>query len=194
MNKIGVTGGIGSGKSTVCKFFEEFGIPVYYSDEKAKTLMLVNQHLKNKIISEFGENSYSSGLLNKEYLAELVFNNPSNLSKLNNIVHPVVIQDFIEWSNQQTSLYCILESAIIFESGINSILDKVICVTASDEERFERIMKRDAISREKIIQRINNQMPESKKSQLADYVIVSGNKIEMKEKVFAIHTEFCNIL
>jgi len=194
MNKIGVTGGIGSGKSTVCKFFEEFGIPVYYSDEKAKTLMLVNQHLKNKIISEFGENSYSSGLLNKEYLAELVFNNPSNLSKLNNIVHPVVIQDFIEWSNQQTSLYCILESAIIFESGINSILDKVICVTASDEERFERIMKRDAISREKIIQRINNQMPESKKSQLADYVIVSGNKNEMKEKVFAIHTEFCNIL
>jgi len=194
MIKIGVTGGIGSGKSTVCKYFEELGISVYYSDFQARRIMETDKSVISSIITEFGEKSYSNDKLNKDYLASIVFGNNQLISKLNKIVHPAVINDFIGWSEIQEGDYVILESALIFESGINSILQKVICVTASDEEKAERIFKRDGLSKEEIYKRIKSQMPDSEKSKFADYVIISGDKNQMKERVLAIHQEFCKTL
>jgi len=193
MIKIGITGGIGSGKTTVCKYFEEIGIAVYYSDQEAKHLMQSNEIIIKKIISAFGEESYESNQLNREFIASKVFPNPEQLEKLNEIVHPVVINDFLNWSNNQAASYVILESALIFESKINCFLDKIICVTATDEQKIERISKRDQLSAIEIRRRIDSQMTDSDKEKLSDFVIISGDKNLMKERVFIIHEEICKL-
>ena len=141
MLKIGLTGGIGSGKSTVAKVFEVLGIPVYYADEAAKRLMNEDENLKEKLQQQFGKQTYVDGKLNRGYLSSLVFNDPEKLAILNSIVHPATIEDAAKWMTQQKTPYVIKEAALIFESGSQKDLDKVIGVFAPAPLRILRVIK-----------------------------------------------------
>lgn len=171
MLKIGLTGGIGSGKSTVAKIFETLGIPVYYADDAGKRLMNENEVLKTAIQKHFGEATYTDGKLNRQLLSSLVFNDPEKLKLLNSLVHPATIKDAEEWMQQQSSPYAIKEAALIFESGSQAQLDKVIGVYAPASVRINRVMQRDNVSREAVISRMNKQINEEIKMRLCDYVV-----------------------
>ena len=173
--KIGITGGIGSGKTTVCMVFETLGVPVYYADAQAKNLMNTDAELRASITGYFGNNIYRDGTLDRRKLAEIVFNDKTALAKLNNWVHPAVARDFEDWHSRQTTLYVIEEAAIIFESNIEHRFDKIILVTAPEEIRIKRVCARDKLHPKAVRERIKNQMPEEKKIPLADYIIYNDN-------------------
>ena len=185
--KVGITGGIGSGKSTVAKIFEVLGIPVYYADDAAKKLMNKDPALKEKIEKAFGKDVYSNGILNRPHLSALVFNNPEKLELLNSIVHPATIADADKWMQQQTTPYVLKEAALIFESGSNKKLDKVIGVFTSAEQRIQRVMQRDNISEEAIKARMSKQMDEDEKMRLCDYVINNDERELVIPQVLKIH-------
>jgi len=158
MVKIGLTGGIGSGKTTVAKMFEDLGVPVYYADDKAKELMQKSPRIKAKIKQMFGSQAYFNNKLNTQYLANIVFSDPNKLSVLEKIVHPVVLEDFLSWAEKQTTDFVIMENAILHKSGMDKYMDYVILVTADDEKRLERVIKRDKTTAESVQRRINNQL------------------------------------
>jgi len=185
--KVGITGGIGSGKSTVAKIFEVLGIPVYYADDAAKKLMNEDPALKEKIEKAFGKDTYTNGILNRPYLSTLVFNNPEKLELLNSIVHPATIADADKWMQRQTTPYVLKEAALIFESGSNKKLDTVIGVFTPAEQRIQRVMQRDNISEEDIITRMNKQMNEDEKMRLCDYVINNDEQELVIPQVLKIH-------
>ena len=185
--KIGITGGIGSGKSTVAKVFEMLGIPVYYADDTAKKLMNEDVFLKKQLIDAFGKEIYQNGVLNRSSLSELVFNNPEKLSQLNGIVHPATIADAEYWMQQQHSVYAIKEAAILFESGANKYVDKVIGVFAPVQLRISRVMQRDNSTQEEVTARMNKQMEEEKKMKLCDYVIINDEQELIIPQVLKIH-------
>lgn len=160
---VGLTGGIGSGKSTAAKMFEELGVPVYNSDLEAKKLMSTSVSVKEKIVSLLGASAYEEGVLNREYIAKKVFASASLLQQLNEIVHPAVRLHFLEWTNKQENNYVIQESAIIFENNNQDFYDYIILVTAPIEVRIERILKRDNTTRENILSRIGSQWTDEKK-------------------------------
>lgn len=187
MLKIGLTGGIGSGKSTVAKVFETLGIPVYYADDAAKELMNTDENLKQQIIHHFGEATYSNNLLDRKYLAQQVFNNPQKLELLNSLVHPATIQAAANWFTQQTSPYCIKEAALIFESGSQKELDYVIGVYAPTALRIQRVMQRDKITREEVQQRMDKQVNETVKMRLCDFVITNDEQNLVIPQVVALH-------
>jgi dephospho-CoA kinase len=186
---IGLTGGIGSGKSVVAKIFETLGIPVYYADTEARRLMNEDPVLKAGIISLFGEKVYGSGQLDRKYLSSVVFNDPAKLEQLNRLVHPATIRDAEEWRRRQQAPYVIKEAALLFESGANRSLDAVIGVSAPEELRVSRVMARDGISKEEVMKRIQRQMDERKKIALCDWVIFNDEKEFLVPQVLAIHTE-----
>lgn len=188
--KIGITGGIGSGKSTVAKVFEMLGIPVYYSDDAAKKLMNEDAGLKEKLLLAFGKDTYINGSLNRSYLSGMVFNNPEKLSLLNSIVHPATIADADKWMQHQTTPYAIKESALVFESGAYKHLDKVIGVYAPARLRIQRVMQRDNISEEAVKARMGKQMDEDKKMLLCDYVINNDEQELVIPQVLKIHEAF----
>lgn len=190
MLRIGLTGGIGSGKSTVARIFEVLGIPVYYSDDTAKMLMAENDDIKQQIIAAFGAGSYSDGRLNRGHLSALVFNNPEKLARLNAIVHPVTIQHAHEWMNKQNAPYVIKEAALIFESGSQKNLDTVIGVYAPEALRIKRIMQRDTIPEEGIRLRMQHQMKEEEKMKLCEYVILNDEKNLLLEQVLELDRRF----
>ena len=163
MLRIGLTGGIGTGKSVVAKVFETLGIPVYYADNAAKKLMNTDEELKAAIIKNFGEESYANGELDRKYMATIVFNDKKKLELLNSLTHPATIRDAAKWMKQQTSPYIIKEAALLFESGANKNLDFVIGIDAPLPIRIKRVMARDGISEEEIKKRINRQMDEEEK-------------------------------
>ena len=171
MKVIGLTGGIGSGKSTVSKIFEDNGIPIYNSDLIAKDLMNNNIDLKKKMISSFGTKSYIDDKLNKPYISKLVFQNKKKLKIINSIVHPYVLTDFKIWAEKKISKYVIYESAIIFESGSYKKNDFNILVISDLKKRIERVMKRDKLSKDDVLNRIKNQWNDEKKIPLCDFVI-----------------------
>ena len=187
MIKVGITGGIGSGKTTVAKIFEVLGIPVYYADDAAKRLMIEDIVLKEKIEQAFGKDTYDNGILNRAKLSSLVFNNPEKLALLNSIVHPATIADADKWMQQQTTPYVLKEAALIFESGSNKMLDKVIGVFTSAEQRIQRVMQRDNISEEAVKTRMNKQMNENEKMRLCDYVINNDENELVIPQVLKIH-------
>ena len=187
MIKIGITGGMGSGKSTVAKVFEVLGIPVYYADDAAKKLMNEDAALKEKLIAVFGKEIYQDGILNRTHLSGLVFNNPDKLAQLNSIVHPATIADAESWMRQQHSPYAIKEAAILFESGANKYVDKVIGVYAPIQLRISRVMQRDIITEEAVTARMNRQMEEEKKMSLCDYVITNDEQKLVIPQVLKIH-------
>ena len=171
MHIVGITGGIGSGKTTVAKMFEAYGIPVYYSDDEAKALMNSNKTIKTALVKAFGKDTYIDGQLNRPYLANLVFSNKDKLAILNAIVHPEVRKHFLTWAEKQKAPFVLKENAILYESGDNLNCNEVLVVTAPLATKIARVIKRDNTTKKNVLARINNQWKDTKKTKLADYVI-----------------------
>lgn len=193
MFKVGITGGMGSGKSTVAHVFETLGIPVYYADDAAKRMMNEHEPLKQQLIQQFGEQTYENGQLNRAYLASKVFKNADQLAILNNIIHPVTIADANAWMNKQQAPYCLKEAALIFESGGHQHLDQVVGVAAPTALRIHRVMQRDQFSREEIIQRMSKQMSESIKLKLCDFVVINDDQRLVIPQVLKIHEQLLQL-
>ena len=187
--KIGLTGGIGSGKSLVAHIFRVLGIPVYYADAAAKDIMNSDEMLKTEIIKHFGEEAYNNGLLDRKYLAAKVFGNKEQLALLNSLVHPATIRDAESWASRQKSPYTIKEAALIFESGSQEYLDYVIGVYAPKPLRILRTMQRDNISREEVLKRMSNQINEEIKMRLCDFVITNNEQQAILPQVLALHRQ-----
>jgi len=190
MLRIGITGGIGSGKSTVAGIFSVLGIPVYNSDDASKRLMAEDENLKRNIIASFGESSYVNGMLNRKYLAAQVFEDSKKLALLNSLVHPATINDARQWMEKQKSVYVIKEAALIFESGSNEFLDFVIGVQSPRELRIERALKRDNVTREEIEARMKLQMDEDEKMKRCNFIIVNDEQQMLIPQVLSLHEKF----
>ena len=193
MLRIGITGGLGSGKSTVAHIFEVLGIPVYYADTASKRLMNEDDEVKASIQNAFGQAAYTKGKLNTKYLSDIVFKDKGKLAVLNSIVHPATLIDAAEWMNNQKSFYAIKEAALIFESGSNKSLDYVIGVKAPIEMRLQRAMFRDTITIEEAMARINLQMNEEEKMKLCDFIIVNDEQQMLIPQVLALHEKFLRL-
>ena len=177
---VGLTGGIGSGKTTIAKMLKLEGIPVYDSDTRAKFLMTNSVTIISELKSKFGNEVYVKGELNRPYLANIVFGDNEKLKKLNSIVHPVVAKDFQDWVSSQNTEIVVKENAILFESGLYKTCDICVTVDTDIEERIERVQKRDGVSREQVISRINSQWTDEKRNEKAD-IIVKNNDIDPTE-------------
>ena len=189
MKVVGLTGGIGSGKTTVAGFFKELEIPVYIADDAGKRLMSTSSEIRGKIIAIFGEEAYQGNDPARKFIASKVFSDPELLKKLNQIIHPAVEADFKEWLEDQSSEYVIYEAAILFETGGYKKCDFSILVKAPQKLRIQRLQKRDDSSREEIQQRMDNQWSDEKKSKLADFIINNEDLAHTKQQVEHIHFE-----
>ncbi len=188
--KVAVTGGIGSGKSTICRIFEKLGIPVFDADKIAKELMNCDPGVKNQLIENFGVDIFDEeGQLIKDKLANIIFNDQEALKKVNNIVHPAVIHNFNEWCLRQKSPYIIQETAILFEAGLDYLFDKIIFVTAPVEVRIDRVMKRDNITREKVMERLKNQKNDKEGNGKSDFIILNDGKEMILPQIITIHNK-----
>lgn len=187
MLKLGLTGGIGSGKSTVARIFEVMGIPVYYADEAAKEIMNTDKELRWQVIAAFGDEAYTGNILNRKHISSIVFKDKEKLVLLNELVHPATIRAADEWMNKQTTPYALKEAAIIFESGSDKQLDYVIGVHAPQEIRITRTMQRDNITRDEVLKRMNNQMDEEAKMELCNFVIQNDERHALIPQVMALH-------
>jgi dephospho-CoA kinase len=195
--KIGITGGIGSGKTTACKMFEELGIPVYYADDRGKYLMQYDPHLLDEIKRKFGQEVYEGGRLNRKLLAEKVFNDEQQLERLNALVHPAVFHDMENWITEKEKKgvpYVLKEAALLVETGSYKGLDKLIVVTAPLSIRIDRVKQRDAVEEEEIMKRVRHQIPEEEKVKLANYVIDNGGDIaHLQKQVTNIHQQLLDL-
>ncbi len=188
---IGLTGGIGSGKTTVSKMFQKLGIPIYYSDDEAKKLMQTSKIIKRKLVNNFGNEVYLNGKLNKPFLANLIFTNPANLAYVNSVVHPKVKQHFTRWLKKQalkTNLhYVIQENAILFENRSDQYCDFVITVTAPENIKIDRVVQRDKTTKDKVLERMENQWNDSLKIEKSDFIIENLDLETVKKQVLKIH-------
>lgn len=191
--KLGVTGGIGSGKTTVCRIFNVLGIPVFSADTEAKKIMDSDEPVMKQINAITGRDMYSAGSLDRIEMAKLIFNDRELLEKINKIIHPEVMKRFQEWEKLQDTAYVILEAAILFESGASKILDRVITVTAPVEERINRVVQRNKLTREQVIERVNNQSDDLYKTSLSDYVISNSENDMIIPAVLRIHKEMIKL-
>lgn len=195
MIKVGITGNIGSGKSTIAKLFALLGIPVYDADSRAKAIMLDDAQLKSDLITQFGEETYfADATLNRAHLSQQVFNNPDKLNALNALVHPAVFRDFNSWLNQHKTShtpYILKEAALLVESGSFKDLDYLILVQADEELRLQRSMARDAVSAEAVLSRMKNQMPQENKVPYAQFFIQNNSNDLLIPQVLEIHRELC---
>lgn len=189
--KIGVTGGIGSGKSTVCRLLADMGAAVYDSDARAKALMNEDMALREAIIEAFGDECYGEEGLNRAYLAAQVFGNEEALARLNAIVHPAVRADFRAWAEVQQSTYVVLESAILFEAGFENEVDSTLAVMSPLEERVRRTMERDGATREEVLRRISHQMSDDELHRLSKHTIVNLRMDYLESDVEQLHKRFC---
>jgi len=187
MKIIGLTGGIGSGKTTVLKMFKELGCATYVADIEAKKLMNSNKRLMNQIKLLFGDKAYLDDKLNTAFIAEIVFNDKVKLTALNALVHPVVQEDFKNFVNKSTSKIIIYEAAILFESGSDKLCDLIITVATDIDERIERIIKRDGVTKEQILERMQHQLNDEEKVKKADFVINNSDIFNTKEQVSTIY-------
>lgn len=188
--KIGITGGIGSGKTFICTLFEALGIPVYNADEEAKKLMNTDVRIKQKLIEQFGEATYKDGFLDRAFLASMIFSDKKKLEFVNSIVHPIVIQEAKDWANRQTTRYSLKEAALLFESGSYKELDYTILVTAPMDVRIQRVIERDAVTEQQVRERINKQLSDEEKLPLADFVIVNDGITPLLPQVWKLHQKF----
>jgi len=186
--KVGITGGIGSGKSFISRIFETLSIPTYDADKQAKELMNSDPEIKEKLIAAFGANTYnSSGELDRPYLSDVVFKDEKKLKKLNDIVHPIVINHGNRWGEKQKGPYSLKEAALLFESGSYKNLDYTILVTSPLELRIKRVMDRDQTSRQQVESRISKQMSDQEKLPLADMVILNDGHTPLLPQIMDIH-------
>lgn len=184
---VGLTGGIGSGKTTIAKCFETYGIPVYIADKEAKDLMNRSKVIQRKLIALFGDDAYKDGRLNRAYLASKIFNDKTLLLKMNAIVHPKVASHFKRWLKKQDAPYIIKEAAIIFENNLEHQYDYIITVVADEQLRIARVMKRDDATRKKVETIISNQLSDEEKIKKSHFVIVNNHLEEATNKAFEIH-------
>jgi dephospho-CoA kinase len=191
MLKVGITGGIGSGKTTVCKLFEALGVAVYYADDRAKFLMQHEHFLIDQLKQNFGEDIYDHGQLNRAMLAQKVFGNKEQLALLNSLVHPVVFRDTERWYQEQLTAkppYVLKEAALLVETGAYKLLDQLIVVSAPLDVRLQLVVARDKVAAAEVTQRMNNQLAEEEKLKLADFVIENNSDLEaLKIQVEKIH-------
>ena len=187
MKVVGLTGGIGSGKTTVLSMFLDLGVPVYIADIEAKKLTNTSKVIRKKIIALLGENSYLKKEINKKYVADIIFNDHELLKKINKIIHSKVANHFKKWVDKQNGVYCIKETAILFETASYKLCDYNILITSPKEERLKRIKKRDQLTRKEIENRIKNQWSDIEKSQLADAVIKNTLLRNTQNKVEELH-------
>lgn len=185
--KVGLTGGIGSGKSTVAQLFEVFGIPVYYADKEAKKLMNENTALKQAIVENFGKEAYTNEVLNRKYISSIVFSDPLKLELLNSIVHPATKKDAENWMDRQETVYAIHEAALIFEANVSDRLDYVIGVSSPQELRIKRAMERDNVAREEIVKRMTKQLDEEIKMSKCDFVVINDEQQLLIPQVLELH-------
>lgn len=196
MLKIGITGGIGSGKTTVCKVFETLGIPVFYADTVAKQVMINDVLLIDGVKSTFGNESYfENGSLNNKHIAAIVFNNADELAKLNQLVHPAVFRAFDVWQNQISSAvpYVLKEAALLFESGSYKMCDKNVLVTAPLQTKLTRVMQRDGLSEEQVKARMDKQLSDEHKAVMADYFIENTENSSVILQVLNLHQQFLQL-
>jgi dephospho-CoA kinase len=187
--KLGVTGGIGSGKTTVCKVFSVLGIPVFSADLEARMIMNNDRDLKRQINALAGKDLYSTGSLDRKELAKLIFNNENLLEQVNSLVHPVVFEYFTSWVKEQKTPYAIMEAAILFESGAAALVDKIITVVTPVEERIARLVKSKKFSREQVMERIKNQIDDNYRIRNSDFVINNSENDMIIPVILDIHME-----
>lgn len=191
MYKVGLMGGIGSGKSKVAELLRDKGIAVYDSDTRAKELMANNTALREALIETFGTECYTSEGLNRPWLAQRVFSNAEELKRLNAIVHPAVMRDFAAWASEQSGEYVVMESAILLEASLESHVDVVVAVMAPKELRLERAMRRDGATREQIEARMENQITDEERTERSKYAIVNISLDDLEEDVEQLHRRLC---
>lgn len=189
MIKVGITGGIGSGKSTICRLFEMLGVPVYYADDEARKLYDENAGLKAAIIKHFGKSLYPNGLFDKAVMKELVFKNDQKLALLNSLVHPVVRAQSAQWFRDQKSPYAIKEAALLIESAAYTDLDEIILVDCPVPLRIQRVQHRDQLTIQEIQLRIDAQMPDEKKKQFAQHSIMNDDQHLIIPQVIKLHED-----
>jgi dephospho-CoA kinase len=192
--KLGITGGIGSGKTSVCRVFNILGIPVFSADPEAQRIMNSDKEVIEGINKIAGKNLYPGGLLDRMELAALIFNDPDSLSKVNSLVHPVVFDNFIRWSEEQKSPYVIMEAAILFESGASNLVDRVATVYAPVEERIARVTRRNQMTREQVMERIRNQIDDETRIKMSDYQINNSENEMIIPVILKIHEDLLNHL
>lgn len=191
--KLGVTGGIGSGKTTVCRVFAVLGIPVFSADAEAKRIQDSDSELQKEINSLAGKDLFTSGRLDRSELARLIFNDKDLLEKVNSVVHPAVFKYFRKWAARQDSPYSVMEAAILFESGASRMMDRIVTVVTPIEERIERIINGNKFTREQIIGRINNQIDDESRITKSDYVIFNSENDMIIPAVLGIHDEMLRL-
>jgi len=195
MFRVGLTGGIGSGKSLVCSIFEKLGVPVYSADVEARKLMNTDSELKTSIVKMFGDQAYSKDGLDREFLAGSVFGDDEKLSGLNGLVHPAVRKDFNRWASLQSgSPYVVEEAAILFESGSGAEMDLSVLVYAPEELRIMRVMERDRADREDVLRRMGHQMSEEEKMKMAGHIIYNDGTQMLLPQVIELHDKILNSL
>mgnify|MGYP003765887951 FL=1 len=187
--RLGVTGGIGSGKSSVCRVFNVLGIPVFYSDPEAKAIMNNDLSVRSKINAIAGKDLYLSGNLDREELSTMIFNDEELLGRVNALIHPLVFQNFIQWADKQIAPYVIMEAAILFESGASELVDKILTVVAPLDQRIDRTVKGSQLTREQVMDRIRNQMDDDVKVKNSDYIIYNSEDDMIIPFVLRIHRD-----
>lgn len=192
MIKVGITGGIGSGKTHVCTYFSHLGVPIYNSDLRAKELMNTNPIIRKKIIKTFGNHSFEGNILNRIFLSQIVFANTKKLQQLNEIVHPEVKKDFEIWSKNNNAAYLLKESAVLIENNIHKELDFIILVTAPIKTRIQRVMSRNSFTEEQVKERINNQLSDEEKEKYAHYIILNDGIQNIEKQINKIHNKLLN--
>lgn len=192
MFKVGITGGIGSGKTTVCKVFELLGVPVFYADSVAKSIMYTDNELREQIIRVFGKDSYFvNGDLNRAYISSIVFKDETELQKLNGLVHPAVFRAFDLWVSEQVNApYVMKEAALLFESGSYKMCDQTILILAPEAIRIARVTERDKISAEDVKLRMKKQWPDAEKQKLADHILRNDESHLLIPEIINLHRQF----
>ncbi len=194
MNIIGITGGIGSGKTTCCRIFECMGVPAYYADDRAKLLMTQHPHVIAQVKELLGEGSYhNNGDLNRGYIADKIFNDKAMLQQMNRIIHPAVAHDAISWATQQNSRYVLYEAALLVENGSYRNMTKLIVVSCPEDIRIQRVIERDDTDKEAVLSRMKNQLQEEAKLEVADYIIDNSGEKSIIPQIFAIHNQLINL-
>jgi len=191
--RLGVTGGIGSGKTTVCRIFRVLGVPVFVADAAAREVMNNDPGIRDRINSIAGEDLYSGGELDRMELARLIFNRPEMLKSVNAAVHPVVLQIFSKWADESDAPYVIMEAAVLFESKADTFVDRVVSISAPVEERIARVMGRNELSREQVIERINNQLEDDEREEQSYYVINNADNEMIIPEILKIHEDMLRL-
>lgn len=192
--KLGITGGIGSGKTSVCRVFDVLRIPVFSADSEASEIMEKEDAIKSHLNSITGKDLYTGGSLDRMALADIIFNDNALLERVNSLVHPVVFDHFRKWANIQESKYVIMEAAILFESGADEYVDRIATVVAPVDQRVERVIKRNKLSREQVMERIQNQMDDETRMKLSDYIIYNSENDMIIPAILKIHDEILTFI